>query len=141
MTNAPRFILVLIPLVLLGALSRETAPTAEPATIAAYSAEQEALISFAVSRFEQAGLSLPAVTIAFPDDQAECYSYGGIYEPDLAKVSICRPSDTTMVHELAHAWVESTLTAPERQDANMFCKKPGWIIRIYLPCHFMTNLI
>jgi len=116
MSNAARFLLVLTSLALPGALTLRAATSAEPASVATYSAEQEALIAFAYSRFEEAGLSLPAVTIAFPSDRTECHGYGGIYEPDLAKVSICRPSDTTMVHELAHAWTESTLTAAERQD-------------------------
>ena len=72
MSIAARILLVPISLVLMGMPSQETAPSAEPASFDAYTAEQEALITFAIGRFEQAGLSLPAVTIVFPDEPTEC---------------------------------------------------------------------
>lgn len=77
---------------------------------------QNQLVDFALERFAKAGLQLPSeLEIDFPTEEAKCFGYGGVYMPDQIEVRICRPSDTTIVHELAHAWIETTLTESERQ--------------------------
>ena len=80
-----------------------------------FTEEQQQLVDFAYERFVLAGLELPTVTIVFPTDQDQCHGYGGVYVPSERTVRICRPSQTTMVHELAHAWAETTLTDGDRQ--------------------------
>lgn len=77
--------------------------------------DQRELVDFALERFERAGLELPSdLRITFPADKARCFDYGGVYVPSKVEVRICRPSDTTIVHELAHAWIESTFSDRER---------------------------
>lgn len=78
--------------------------------------EQQVLVEFALERFARANLELPPeLQIIFPDDQSECLGYGGLYVRSKIEVRICRPSDTTMLHELAHAWIETTLNDAERE--------------------------
>lgn len=78
--------------------------------------EQQGLVDFALERFASANLELPPeLQISFQDDQSECFGYGGLYIRSKIEVRICRPSDTTMLHELAHAWIETTLNDAERE--------------------------
>ena len=96
-------------------LSGVEGPQENPAA-AGLDQQQHQLVDFALERFANAGLELPSdLKISFPTDQAKCFGYGGIYVPTEVEVRICRPSDTTMVHELAHAWLETTLTDEERK--------------------------
>lgn len=93
------------------------APSATPAgiTARALTDEQQELVEQAQLLFRSAGLALPAVTIEFPTEPDLCFENGGVYIPKARTVRICRPSLKTMVHELAHSWVETTLTASERK--------------------------
>lgn len=77
-------------------------------------ADEQELVDFAIARLAGVGIELPDVSIEFPDSEAKCKGFGGLYIPDLSTVRICRPSKTTMIHELAHSWVETTLTNAER---------------------------
>jgi hypothetical protein len=83
-------------------------------SIDALDAEDQQLVEFARSQFAQIGIELPEVRIEFPDDEAVCFGHGGIYLPSKHEVRICRPSKATMIHELAHSWVETTLTNTQR---------------------------
>jgi hypothetical protein len=80
-------------------------------------ASNQELVDFALERFAKAGLELPPeLVISFPEDQSRCLRYGGLYVPRNVEVRICRPSKSTMVHELAHAWIETTLSEAARQE-------------------------
>lgn len=81
----------------------------------AITTEQKELVDEARSLFADASLTLPAVTIEFPTDPDACFDHGGVYIPKLRTVRMCRPSLKTMVHELAHSWIETTLTPSERE--------------------------
>ena len=85
-------------------------PDVDRAEANSYTVAQQELVDFAYGRFARADLELPTVTVVFPTDNNQCHGYGGVYLPAEHTVRICRPSKTTMVHELAHAWVETTLT-------------------------------
>ena len=93
------------------------APSVEPLSV-----EEQELVDFASSRFALVGIELPDVRIEFPDDEAACHGYGGVYVPSKTTVRICRPSKRTMIHELAHSWVETTLNTNER---NAFLEQRG----------------
>lgn len=80
----------------------------------AWTVEAQELVDEAHLLFDDAGFTLPAVTIEFPAEPDACFDNGGVYIPKLRTVRMCRPSLKTMVHELAHSWVETTLTAAER---------------------------
>ena len=81
-----------------------------------FTPEQQELVDFAFSQFELAAIELPAVGISFRSDNADCFGYGGVYMTNELTVRICQPSKTTMVHELAHAWVEASLDDSDRQS-------------------------
>ena len=76
--------------------------------------EEQELVDFAFRQFAAADIELPDVEITFPVDPDRCFGYGGVYVPSDHAVRICRPSPTTMIHELAHAWIESTFTDADR---------------------------
>jgi hypothetical protein len=78
--------------------------------------EDQAWIDFAFAQFDAAGIELPDVSIAFPSQARACHGFGGLYVPSKRAVRICKPSERTIIHELAHAWIETTLTDGERQS-------------------------
>jgi hypothetical protein len=102
-----------------------TAPVADvplpptPDVIGANQADSQVL-AWALSRFEQIGLQLPALTIRFETDRGACHNWNGFYRSnaqDQARkplIAICnRPSAIidpttdarlTLLHELGHAW-------------------------------------
>jgi hypothetical protein len=109
------------------ALDGSPLPTPDSVTVEESSSqelgiEDQELVDFAYSRFALVGIELPDVHIEFPDDETACFGYGGVYLPSKTTVRICRPSKTTMVHELAHSWVETTLNTAER---NAFLEQRG----------------
>jgi hypothetical protein len=90
-----------------------------------------ALTDWALSRFEQAGLALPPLTIAFHDDKQPCEGNFGYYRSTTpARIDICGfNSDRflvtpkkTILHELGHAWARHTLTD---QTRHTFCHLRG----------------
>lgn len=83
--------------------------------------EQQTEIETAKNRFARVGLELPNVTVQFHTDagdptDAACDGYRGLYVPEDLAVHICNPSDTTLTHELAHAWVESNFDDDDRRS-------------------------
>jgi hypothetical protein len=80
-----------------------------------YTIEEQEWIDFAFTQFALAGLELPDVPITFPTEATACHGYGGVYLPTQQAVRICRPSKRTMIHELAHAWIEMTISDDDRQ--------------------------
>jgi hypothetical protein len=81
------------------------------------SSTQAELIRWAVSRYERAGLRLPPVVVVFHDDEADCRSRRGYYLD--GRVDLCTGTRAdpqvrdTLMHELAHAWSEASLTVAE----------------------------
>jgi hypothetical protein len=82
----------------------------------ALTTEQQALVDWAASRFERVGLDLPDVSVTFHDASVECRGFGGLYIPSTREIRICQMVNTTMVHELAHAWIETTFDETDRQE-------------------------
>jgi hypothetical protein len=82
------------------------------------------LTEWALARFEQAGLELPPVSIAFHDDKEPCHGNLGFYRSGSpALIDICGfnwdrfvpAAKHTLLHELGHAWTQHTLTGEDRQ--------------------------
>ena len=118
MTNALRistatFITSLVVLLAPIGTSDPASTVAVVPTVVSLSAAEQELVDFARSRFELAGIELPEVTIEF-DDKGACEGYGGLYLPSQRIVRICRASKSTMVHELAHAWIETVFDDDDR---------------------------
>lgn len=83
-----------------------------------------ALTKWAFGRFEQAGLELPPVAIAFHDSKEPCHGNLGLHRTGTpARIDICGfnwdrfvpAAKKTILHELGHAWAAHTLTEEARQ--------------------------
>ena len=76
-----------------------------------------AMARWGVDRFVAADLSLPALDVRFHASPEGCSGHLGYYEGHV--VSLCgthvnQMSRRTVLHELAHAWLESNLTGEAR---------------------------
>lgn len=73
---------------------------------------------WAVNRFEQAGLELPAVMVQFHASDAGCDGYDGVFRSreNPYRIDVCTPNRYIILHELAHAWEHHTLIDDVRQQ-------------------------
>jgi hypothetical protein len=83
------------------------------------------LTAWALARFDRAGLVLPPLVISFHDDRQVCGGNFGLYRAgDPASVDICGfnwdrfvvTAKKTVLHELAHAWTQQTLSEQAREQ-------------------------
>jgi hypothetical protein len=92
-------------------------------TLSARTAADESLTDWALGRFDEAGLTLPALAISFHDEKDSCGGFFGLYRhgtPGL--IDICGfnwdrflPMPKKVVlHELAHAWIARNLADDTR---------------------------
>lgn len=89
-----------------------SAPPTAPAAVAplvAYidepTTEQREMFDWAVARYVSVGLQLPDVEVHFP---TSCGGKAGRYHVGQGKIELCHPSRRLVLHELAHAWDDST---------------------------------
>jgi len=84
-----------------------------------------ALVEWALTRFDRAGLVLPPLVISFHDDRTGCDGNFGLYRSGApAQVDICGfnwhrfvvTAKKTLLHELAHAWTGHALTETARDE-------------------------
>jgi hypothetical protein len=81
-------------------------------------------IEWGLARFDDAGLTLPAMAITVHGDDGPCDGNSGLYLPnDPVEVHLCtagaadsRPGRLTTLHELAHAWAEVHVSAVDRAE-------------------------
>jgi hypothetical protein len=83
------------------------------------SAEQRAMAEWAVRRFTAAGLSLPPFEIRFHDGRQDCHDRTGYYLKGVA--DLCSPQVSylarrTILHELAHGWVEANFSQAQQTE-------------------------
>ena len=79
-------------------------------------------VVWAIGLFERADLTLPPLQFVYHgDDQDRCGGYRGVHElrGDRSVIGLCmtevsKVNNATVLHEVAHAWLEHELTA-ERQ--------------------------
>jgi len=84
--------------------------------ITASDPDQRALVDWAVDRFEQAGLALPALTISIHETRSACAGSAGLFywgpPPRVELCAVETPSGSgarmIVLHELGHAWAELT---------------------------------
>jgi hypothetical protein len=87
-------------------------------TIQAETVEQREMVEWALSRFEEAGLELPVLTIHAFGDRSGCNGNFGHFGTDYAgnyEVYLCG-IDFTVLHELGHAWAAYNLTEEKKQE-------------------------
>ena len=80
--------------------------------------EQRELIEWALSRFDEAGLELPVLTIHAFSDRSGCGGNLGFFSIDGAgnyEVHTCG-IDFTVLHELGHAWAAYNLTEQDKDE-------------------------
>jgi hypothetical protein len=83
------------------------------------------LAQWALYRFDQAGLVLPAVLMAFHDEETSCHGHNGYFHPGSPhRIDICGfnwdrflvTPRKVILHELAHVWVHENLDQDARQQ-------------------------
>jgi hypothetical protein len=77
-------------------------------------AEQRAVVAWAVERYEAAGMRLPQVEIRFHADPVACGANSGYYAGgrlDVCVTEISPYARNVVLHELAHAWCDRNLMA------------------------------
>jgi hypothetical protein len=82
------------------------------------SADQRVMAQWAVARFTTAGLSLPPLEIRFHDATEACRGRTGYYlngVVDMCSTRVSYLSRRTLLHELAHGWLEANLST-DQQD-------------------------
>jgi hypothetical protein len=77
-------------------------------------------VDWAVGRFELFGFELPQLEIHFYEDEEQCDGAEGItrFDAEPLRIDVCNPHRLIILHELAHAWDNRTLT-PEIRAAFM----------------------
>lgn len=78
-------------------------------------AEQLEFVAWGESRFLDAGLVPPQVRFVFHHDTTECRLRRGLYYHSTRTVEICNVNPETLIHEMAHAWVEANLTSTAKR--------------------------
>ncbi len=104
----------LIARVSIALLVTVTATSTAPPT--GLDADQNALVTWAYERFDDAGLDLGEVTISFPEADDACSGADGVYSPPTNSIRICTSTRDTVLHEYAHAWIESNLDDGDRRE-------------------------
>jgi hypothetical protein len=79
-------------------------------------AEQKALVHRAMERFDAQGLELPEIRFVFHDDLFPCHGHKGRYHSSTATLEMCSMDPITMLHELAHAWANESLSERAKED-------------------------
>lgn len=77
--------------------------------------DQQAMVDFALDRFETQGLRLPDLGFVFRDSLLPCGLHKGRYHIDMELVEMCSMDEHTMLHELAHAWAYLNLTGGQME--------------------------
>lgn len=79
-------------------------------TISGGTEAQHEMAEWAIARFDEANLPLPAIAIEFHADKDECQGYLGYYDRSEKQLDVCNQGAPrtepihTILHELAHAW-------------------------------------
>ena len=114
--HMPRTIGRLLAAAILAGSIGSTSPSGG-VTIAGGSDEQRTMAEWAVGRFEAAGLELPPMEIRFHTDREACYGRIGYHLEDVAHLCLMHAttdSSRTVLHEMAHGWLEANVTGIER---------------------------
>ena len=76
-----------------------------------YTDAERTLIDWATHRFVSAGLTPPSVVFVFHPSTIDCDGRVGLYYRQSDTLHMCRLDKHTILHELAHAWVDQNLTS------------------------------
>ena len=76
-------------------------------------AEHEGLVRWAVARYEDAGLRVPAIEIHFHPDTSGCYGHLGSEwngRIDICVVIVSEIARDALLHEIGHAWIAENVS-------------------------------
>jgi len=90
-------------LIAITALSLASAPSE------ALGPKQQDLVNRSLARFEIHGLELPEVEFVFHESLLTCHGHKGLYRERTRTLEMCSLDESTMLHELAHAWANAHL--------------------------------
>jgi hypothetical protein len=90
-------------------------PEPKPTQSGVSPAAQE-LIDWGGAQYADAGLELPDVTFMIFDSLQQCDGRVGRYDALSNILWMCQLDSDTMLHELAHAWVDLNLTEADHSD-------------------------
>jgi hypothetical protein len=91
-----------------------------------FSYEERSLVDFAFARFHAQGLTLPRVKFTFHSSLAACHQHKGLYRARTRSLEMCSLDKSTMLHELAHAWVNDNLTLAEMEAFVAWRELDSW---------------
>ena len=99
---------------------RSDEPVAAEPGVTGATAEEAAVIMWALDRYAEAGLELPPLAIEVHDSPRGCEGNRGIYLRDAVVdiIHLCDTSAPIVLHELAHAWTAHH-TSDDVRDAFM----------------------
>jgi hypothetical protein len=86
-------------------------------TIEGGTTAQRAIAEWAVGRFDIGGLNLPSLEIRLHPDQDGCRGRLGYWEEGVANLCATHTNHIavrTMIHELAHAWLDANVSQSDR---------------------------
>jgi hypothetical protein len=101
----------------------DTAPAHDATRVTVYADKDRShrLVEWALDRYDQAGLAVPATDVYFHPNRQGCEGYDGIHTITAGKhrIDVCvldqRSRERTILHEFAHAWAHTNLTDDTRQ--------------------------
>jgi hypothetical protein len=91
--------------------------------------EQRQIVEWALSRYDEAGLQLPAIAIYAHEDRADCGDKNGYFsttDHGEYRIHWCG-NDYTILHELAHAWAELSLSGDAKTRFMAIADADEWI--------------
>lgn len=99
---------------------------ADQSTTTSLTPEQHELVNWAITRFDQQGLALPQTEFVFYDDLLACNGHKGLFHPRTSTLEMCSMDPITMLHELAHAWANNSLSDRAKEDFVRSRQLPSW---------------
>ena len=81
---------------------------------------------WALVRFEEAGLDLPAVEIRLHASDDQCGGHRGTFNPGRLRIDVCVDEPGVILHELAHAWAHHSLDAATKDAYVVFRGLESW---------------
>lgn len=87
----------------------------QPTPVAMLAPSDAAVIEWAEARFSGLGLALPEIEIVVFDDLRDCGGHVGMYYPGRQRLELCRVDQKSVLHELAHAWFDASLSDATRR--------------------------
>jgi hypothetical protein len=122
--------LLVLVLAILASAGAHSRPMNEGVRLVGGTSTEQGMVRWALERYQAAGLELPPVEVHFHPDPTGCGDNSGFYRGGRLDVCITGQAEPyarkVVVHELAHAWSEASLTAEDRERFLGLRDLPTW---------------